>query len=140
MAELEKRYFKVVAKCGHVGKKKYIPIAFGICAENGKEAASITRKIGRVKHHHKDAILSCCEISYEQYLTIQEINNNDPYLKCKNVQEQSQIDLSTRLVVDHHSDEIEYDMQERMARVNRKIKLNKIIEKSYRGERYECCY
>ena len=36
---MTKRYFKVEAKCGHVGQGKCIWITFATTGENGKEAA-----------------------------------------------------------------------------------------------------
>ena len=96
-------YYEVICKCGHAGSRQYyIPVAFPVKAENGKQASSIARRLPRVKHNHKDAILSCREISYEEYLDLNEINNNDPYLKCTNIQQQNQLDLSDRLVEDPH--------------------------------------
>ena len=88
---LEKRYYKVVAKCGHVGRNNYIPIAFAVSAIDGKEAAKLVRNFPRVKHNHKDAILSCIEIPYIDYLELKKINLNDDYLKCKNIQQQRKI-------------------------------------------------
>ena len=63
-----KNYFEVIAKCGHVGRNKYIPIKFAVEAESGKDAAAMVRRFPRVKHNHKDAILDCKEIFYEEYL------------------------------------------------------------------------
>ena len=92
------KYFKVTCKCGHVGIKYCIRISFPIVATCGKDASSIARYIPRVKHDHKDAILDCKEISYNEYLELQIINNNDPYLKCECKQEQEMIDnFSSRL-------------------------------------------
>ena len=92
------KYFKVTCKCGHVGIKYFIRISFPIVATCGKDASSIARYIPRVKHDHKDAILDCKEISYKEYLELQIINNNDPYLKCECKQEQEMIDnFSSRL-------------------------------------------
>ncbi len=96
------KYFKVVAKCGHVGRKHYVPVAFAVEAESGKEAAKLTRLFPRVKHDHKDAILNCKEVSYEEYLELNTINSNDEYLKCHSRQEQRLIDLSNRLEEDSH--------------------------------------
>jgi len=96
------KYFKVVAKCGHVGRKHYVPIAFAVEAETGKEAAKLTRFFPRVKHDHKDAILDCKEVSYEEFLELNTINLNDEYLKCHSRQQQSLIDLSDRLEDDNH--------------------------------------
>ena len=53
---MTKRYFKVEAKCGHVGHGKCIWITFATAAEDGKEAAKKVRDFKRVKHDHKDAI------------------------------------------------------------------------------------
>ena len=86
-----KKYFKVVAKCGHIGRKHYIPVAFAVEAEDGKEAAKLTRFFSRVKHNHKDAILDCKEVSYEEFSELKTINLNDEYLKCHSRQEQKMI-------------------------------------------------
>ncbi len=88
---MKSKFFRVTCKCGHVGKQFFIRIDFPVNADSGKEAAEIARNIPRVKHDHKDAILNCVEIDYEEYQIIQKINNNDPYLKCKNPQEQAHI-------------------------------------------------
>ena len=96
------KYFKVVAKCGHVGRKHYVPVAFAVEAETGKEAAKLTRFFPRVKHDHKDAILDCKEVSYEEFQELKTINLNDEYLKCHSKQDQSLIDLTNRLEDDNH--------------------------------------
>lgn len=84
-----KKYYAVTTKCGHVGKGKFIDMTFPICAENGKEAASIGRWLPRVKHHYKYCITSVKCISYDDYLELIEENNNNPYFKCKSIQEQN---------------------------------------------------
>ena len=95
---MKSKFYKVTCKCGHVGKKWFIRISFPVNAESGKEAAKIAKGIPRVKHDHKDAILSCVKIDYEEYQILEVINENDPYLKCSNKQEQELIaELSTRL-------------------------------------------
>ena len=92
------KYFKVTCKCGHVGIKYFIRISFPIVAACGKDASGIARYIPRVKHDHKDAILDCKEISCREYLELQIINDNDPYLKCECKQEQEMIgSFSSRL-------------------------------------------
>lgn len=82
------KYYKVTTKCGHVRKRRYIPITFAIKANSGKEAASIARQIPRVKHTDKYAILECTEISYETYCDIKEENKHNPYLMSRTIQEQ----------------------------------------------------
>jgi len=61
------RYYKVVAKCGHVGMSRYYAGTFYQAADNGKEAARIVRGRSRVKHDHKDAILKLVQISHDEY-------------------------------------------------------------------------
>ena len=84
------KYFAVTAKCGHVGRDSYIPITFAVKANTAKEAASVTRSMPRVKHHHKDAILSVQEVDYFDYADVRCVNSFDPYLQCRSVQEQRQ--------------------------------------------------
>jgi hypothetical protein len=93
-------YYLVLCKCGHVGRDKYIPIYFTVCAENGEEAAYIARYIPRVKHNHKDAILECKRVDYETFIEQVAINNADPYLLCKSKHEQNAImsQIKDRLV------------------------------------------
>ena len=124
----EKRNFAVVAKCGHVGLGHYIPIEFAVKAYSKKEAASIARDIPRVKHDHKDAILQAREISNEEYLEIRQRNHCDPYLQCKNFQEQKSIfdEIKDRLVVDGKSTDLKSLKKKRKERVEFKMKKRKI--------------
>ena len=103
------KYYAVKTICGHVGRTKYIEIVFPIIATSGSEAASIARRKPRVKHDRKDAIVSVNEITLEEYEKIVEKNDNDPYLKCKNKQEQKQycVDIYER-VIQHNNKEIDY--------------------------------
>ena len=84
------RYFIVTAKCGHVGRGNYIPIDFAVKAESASEAASYARNLPRVKHDHKDAILSVQEVDLFDYSERDWINRYDPYLKCTTRREQMQ--------------------------------------------------
>lgn len=92
--------YEVKCKCGHVGKHHYIVISFPVCANNGKEAASKARKIPRVKHNHKDAILSVKRITDEEFMCLVNSNREDLYLRCQSKQEQSLIDLTNRIYSD----------------------------------------
>ena len=82
------KYFKVQAKCGHVGRNHYILKWFYVKALTGEEAAKVVRDKPRVKHDHKDAIRDLIEISFEDYLIGLKINSEDMYFKCNNKQEQ----------------------------------------------------
>ena len=104
-----KNFFEVIAKCGHVGRNKYIPIKFAVEAESGKDAAAIVRRFPRVKHDHKDAILSVAKIDYARYLEINAINDNNPYLKCGSKHEQRLIvGLDQQLEEDYHCKKVRY--------------------------------
>lgn len=82
------KYFKVQAKCGHVGRNHYILKWFYVKALTGEEAAKVVRDKPRVKHDHKDAIREVKEINFEDYLIGLKINSEDMYFKCNNKQEQ----------------------------------------------------
>ena len=82
------KYYEVTVKFGHVGKNKYYKGNIYLKAENGKEAASKARACPRVKHDHKDAILSVTELDYETFQELWEQNENISYFSCYNVQEQ----------------------------------------------------
>lgn len=99
---MEEKYFEVVCKCGHVGRKHFIRVSFPIIAQSKKDASSIARYIPRVKHDHKDAILDCIEICKDDFNKLQELNNSDPYLKCKNHQEQENITNFSSRIEDEH--------------------------------------
>ena len=136
--EFEK-YYMVIAKCGHVGRKNYIPIKFAVVAESGKEAAKKVRQFPRVKHDHKDAILDVRCITLEEFLEIREINDKVPYLKCHLSQEQNLIvNLAERMVADLHNVKQAFDKQARKDRVAYKLRKFKILEESSKKDDY--CY
>ena len=87
-----KKMYEVNAKCGHVGRGKYVNISFPVVASDGKSAAKIVRFMGRVKHDWKDAINYVREITAEEYASLVAINQEDMYLQCRNVQMQREID------------------------------------------------
>jgi hypothetical protein len=82
------KFFEVRAKCGHVGKNYYYEGVFYIKAENAKEAAAKGRVMPRVKHDHKDAILSVAQLSREEFKARWVARSNIPYYQCRNRQEQ----------------------------------------------------
>lgn len=105
------RYYEVTAKCGHVGKRFYIPITFPVRAHSAAEAASVTRAFPRVKHDHKDAILSVKEVDVDEYDDQWTVNNYDPYLRCQNHQDQlREYDAIYNRLVEEKC--VEYDAEE----------------------------
>ena len=95
-----RNYYKVEAKCGHVGRGRCIYITFATTAENAKEAAAKVRDFKRVKHDHKDAIREVTKITYEEFIALRAQNDADPYLHCKNVQEQRKLENFEERVVE----------------------------------------
>lgn len=81
-------YYKVLVKCGHVRRTKYILKYIYIKANNGKEAAKIARKTPRVKHDHKDAIREVKEIEFDEYLNGLKKMDKDMYFKIHNSSDQ----------------------------------------------------
>jgi hypothetical protein len=82
------RYYRVVAKCGHVGRGMYYEGSFYVCSASGRDAARLVRNMPRVKHNHKDAILyvECIDRDvYQQGLLDQQSN---PYWNCTSPQDQ----------------------------------------------------
>ncbi len=86
------QYYKVQAKCGHVGRNNYILKYFYVKAEDGVDAAKIVRNKPRVKHHHKYAIQSVEKISKEEYLYGIRCNQEDKYFQSHNSREQRLLD------------------------------------------------
>jgi len=61
-------YYLVIAKCGHVGKGRYVEVEFPVYAEDKKSAAQMVWKRGKVKKQLKNAITTVYEISYNEYI------------------------------------------------------------------------
>lgn len=129
-----KKYYAVTTKCGHVGRKYYLPVTFPVVAESGKEAARLGRYIPRVKHGHKDAILDVQKISYEEYLLLVEKRNNDMYLKCKNKQQQNIwcVNIKDLVLEDDHNKKLCYSKEKRKERIEYQQKKIKALLTSYK--------
>lgn len=102
---LDQKKYLVTAKCGHVGRNKYIPITFPVIATNKKEAAKIARALPRVKHDHKDAILEITPVDDITYNSQMALNKKDPYLSIKRKSDQKKI---MHLIKDRLIDEPNY--------------------------------
>jgi hypothetical protein len=130
----KEKYFAVHCKCGHAGKGKYVEIIFAVKAENGKEAAEKARNIPRVKHNKKDAIIDCCEISFAEFKQLVEKNKKDPYLQCKNKQEQRLIeDFYSRIKSEEEKPVLKKTKNERKEFVKYKLKKQKEVIDTYLG-------
>lgn len=99
------KLYKVCAKCGHVGRNKYVEKLFPVKAVTAQEAATKVRWFPRVKHNHKDAIRNVEEISFEEYSELKKLHDEDPYFSCKNVQDQRSYEEAA--IKDEEVDEFE---------------------------------
>lgn len=116
-----KRYYEVVAKCGHVGKRYYYRGVFYVNAENGEEAARVVRYFPRVKHDHPDAILKVTKVTEAEYLAGKERVADEVYFRCESMQEQGMYweEISTNIYPEERYNE---DEEERKPRVRRRQK------------------
>ncbi len=128
------KYYIVTAKCGHVGKGYYIPIDFPIKAESKTEAAKIARNFPRVKHHHKDAILDCREVSFEEYNATREKNKADMYLYCHSSSEQRRLCNLEDRVIKEAKNETQFNRNDKIEYL---LKKRRIAEKDFL---YQCKY
>ena len=131
-------YFEVTAKCGHVGKGYFIPIHFAIFAKDRKHAANLTRRKARVKHDRPDAILEVKEITREEYKELRAQNKDDPYLNCKNIQQQRAIEgLESRIEVDEYHRSRCEKKYEKVKSTEYKLKKSEILDKQKKKELHE---
>lgn len=116
------KYYKVTAKCGHVGKGNYVPINFAVKAESASEASQIARRFPRVKKHLWDAIIACVEISKKEYKELLRVNREDPYLNCRCARDHAMIlDEEERVV------RMEKDYSHRKVEPAKSMKYKKAI-------------
>lgn len=138
------KYYAVHCRCGHVGLKHYVEIVFAVMANSRKEAAKKARGFARVKHNKKNAIIDCYDITREEYEALIEVNKNDPYLKCKNIQEQRLIEgFESRILEEPISAILKKSKQERKELVKYKFKKQKQFIEAFQMERrmtYENVY
>ena len=80
--------YEVIAKCGHVGRNQYVLKTIPVIAASGVEAAAKIRKLPRVKHDHPDAIREVRIIDAPRYWELTKAYQDDPYFKCRSIQEQ----------------------------------------------------
>lgn len=87
---MQKKYFEVAAKCGHVGRDKYYEGHFFVKRNTASEAADVIRQVGRVKHDHPDAILWVREVTKEEYEIGREKHFGEAYFNCNSKREQQE--------------------------------------------------
>ena len=121
-----KKYYIVIAKCGHVGKGKYVEIKFPTIAMNMSDAAQQVLKAGKVKKHLKNAITDVYEVSKDEYLIYREEFNNNTYIHSHYKNEVSLESLDIKFL--DFKEKYKSSFNSRTERV--KYYLNKIKNKS----------
>ena len=123
-----KNFYEVQAKCGHVGKGKFFRGTFYVRAYTGSEAAAIVRRMPRVKHDHKDAILSVKRIGEAEYRAGQREHSLNEYYSCTNIQQQR---ACLDRLEEYIEDEVkpEKDIHERAEKRKARIRFNTIKNK-----------
>lgn len=92
-------YYFVIAKCGHVGKGKYIDVVFPIMAETKKEASQMVLLKPKVKKQLSNAISSVFEVSKEEFDKQININKEDIYIHSHCKQEIKEILNSDKIQI-----------------------------------------
>lgn len=92
-------YYFVIAKCGHVGKGKYIDVIFPIMAETKKEASQIVLLKPKVKKQLSNAISFVFEVSKEKFDEQMNINKEDIYIHSHCKQEIKEILNSDKIQI-----------------------------------------
>lgn len=126
------KYYRVEAKCGHVGRNNYIVKTFYVYGEDGKDAAAYVRALPRVKHNHKDAIQDVCEISFDEYVAGKTKNHNDPFFSVDNKQDQSRYCNYIYDCLEKEDEEIKY---KKNSKHKKQHLIDLIILKEWKTER-----
>jgi len=74
-------YIKAVFKAGHVGKGKYYEMVRYLKVNKINDAFELSKTMPRVKKNRRGlGLISCCEITCEQYFAGKALEARDPYL------------------------------------------------------------
>lgn len=128
-----KKYYIVIAKCGHVGRGNYIDVPFPVIAESASEAAQKALKFGRVKKQLKNAISSVNEVDEKEFYDCKHNSEFDSYLNahCKR---ESKLSLSMIKELDFDFDKKDNEYMIRKERISYKLKKFKILMEGLKNE------
>ncbi len=124
-------FYIVRAKCGHVGKKKYIEVDFPIIAKTGREAAQKVLRRSKVKKQLKNAISSVCLVTKDLFDSFVEKFNNDKYIHAHSKQEW---DISKYEIKELYFNAKKSEFKSRIERVNYILKKQKILMEAKQNE------
>ncbi len=121
------KYYLVIAKCGHVGKGKYVEVEFPVYAIDKHSASQMCLRKGKVKKHLKNAISSIYEITYEEYLKRLDVYKENQFVKAHTKKEiVDYIESAQKLESDRKG--YKNSFKSRSERVLYLLKRNKIME------------
>lgn len=118
------RYFIVTAKCGHVGKGKYIEVDFPVIANSKKEAAQKVLRRSKVKKHLCNAISMAIEVEYEDYEIALEMYKSNDYIHAHYSSQYSLEEYEVKTLRSNKKHKIEF--RSRNERINYYFKKMKI--------------
>ena len=75
-----RKFYLVTAKCGHVGKYRFIEVQFPVCAESAHEASQKVLNKPKVKRQLKNAISDVKEINENEYINKKRELHNNSYI------------------------------------------------------------
>lgn len=88
------KFFKVVAKCGHVGELMFYPVNFYVYAKNKSKAIELVKNLPRVKKSKSaSAIISISEISKDEFEKGRKEMDENLFLHHNELTEQQQQQL-----------------------------------------------
>ena len=127
------RYYLVDAQFSHVSQNGFIIKTVPTAALDRKGAAFNVRRMPRVKHHEKNAILDVREVTKEEYdYYVENVFKNDPYFKVTNRQEQNRLCPDVYENIYYYRDLVPDKKTNKRDNVGYKIKKYRLLEK-------ECC-
>ena len=132
------KYYIVTAKCGHVGRGKYINVGFPIKAQTASEAAQIILKRSKVKKQLKNAISSVEEITELEFDELKENNYYINYLKAHFKREYDVSEYEIKKLEQKEKRKLEFES--RKERISYIMRKNKLISDDYRELGFGLCY
>ena len=134
------KYYKAILKGGHVGRQHYIEFSVYIAAKSKEMALEACRNMPRAKKDHKDFIISFKEISYDEFVSGREEMKNDPYLLCKNKQQQEMImeQIRHRIKPDPHFEEVR--KEKKKPKMSNRRYVNNYCDTYNQFCEYDCGY
>lgn len=127
---MNKNFYLVTAKCGHVGRGKYYEVDFPVYANDRCEAAQYVLKRSKVKKHLKNAISNVFDISYDEYLQYLEDEKYIKFITAHTKKELLEYRNEAKTLTNHKY-EYKKSFNTREERVLYTLKKHKLMEASY---------